>query len=468
MPLLRLIFDLDRRAVAGAGHAPERLGSAWLYQALVRLALASLENDPWVELAELARLDGYSGSLASAGRKLSGLLGSTVAGVSAADLIIPKDGIQKRGPYRLAEGVEVEPAAEELRRYIGAHQRSDALISSVESWIGAFARVVPRGATGAVVAHVDAILRDRIGRSASVRGLLEGLVAEPEHEVRALARALHDPEVSLERCAELLVRAARQEFGVLRGLAHALLLVRGALPPHDGLAVLERLGHDDAALARMLAHAILLRVVTRHRVAEVQDLIFTIADFERERHRAAFLARDLGIQRGTYHPLAPAGVASILVDRTGDLGYVDRLLARSLHHWDEEVAVRCVRDAIWLGIFYPTPTFKTLAALPGTLPPSVEDALATTLAIVAPHHGRLVARFVKERPHLADRVRARHDDGWSGRYGLERRWGADYGKILLDSPAARSSLAATVNLALAGRSLAEIVETLLPETRGEV
>lgn len=169
------------------------------------------------------------------------------------------------------------------------------------------------------------------------------------------------------------------------------------------------------------------------------------------------------MQRGTYHPLAPAGVASVLVEKSKDLGYVDLLLRRALRDDDHEIVIRVVRDCIWLGIHYPGPTFATLRQLPRELPATAQDALATTLAIVAPRHPRVVAQYVKKRGSvLPRRVTLRRDLEWTGRYGNERGFGEMLGKRLLDSAGARRSLAASFGWLLDGMAAADVLRELRP------
>lgn len=229
-----------------------------------------------------------------AGRKLTDLRAEQIAGVYVADLVHAREATFARGPFRLSPDVAVDGndiAA--LRVYVVAHRRSDAPGAS-DSWLGPFLAALPPWSTTALLAGLDAALERRLGRGVTVEELVAELRREPRDEVKLLLRAAHDVGVPLSDCQEVILRAARSEFGLLRGLVHGVLLVRAALPPGDGFEVLSRLGEQDDALVRMLAHAVLLRVVTRRRTPRVRDLIYRIADFERERHRGEFLTPDLG------------------------------------------------------------------------------------------------------------------------------------------------------------------------------
>jgi hypothetical protein len=211
----------------------------------------------------------------------------------------------------------------------------------------------------------------------------------------------------------------------------------------------------------MLAHAVLHRVVVARPEPEIRDAIFEIADYERLAHRNDFLAVDLGIQKGTYHPVLPAALASIVVDGSADLGYLHRLLFEALKSGDDPLAVRCIRDAV-IGILYPSQALTTLAALSASLPPTVELALAQTLARIQPHRGRQVAKLLRGRPLLRQPVESAPPGESAAEQVNERAWGDRMTAVLLRSCCCRRSLAQTVEDVLGGGSLAEQLDKLLP------
>jgi len=328
-----------------------------------------------------------------------------------------------------------------------------------DSWLAPFLPPnLPEGSGLAAIANMDVHLRDRFGPGHTYRRLVHDLTHEPREELEQLLLALEDPLVPLAPSESILRRAARQEFTLLRALAHGVFLVHGALPPHDALPLLDRLGHDDVAYARMLAHAVLLRICGHWPDPSVRDLIFAIADFEQTVHRATFLAPSLGDVAMLYHPLAPAGYASIAVNNTPNLGYVDNLLFASLAAGDVAVAARCLRDATWLGLFFPTETMATLDALPLKLPALAEDVLATTLGVLEPQHPDHVAKFLRRRSQLKVIVRERRDPSRASKYLLERGEGKRAGDHLLRHRYQRHALVEAIRTLLEGSDVTHVLK----------
>jgi hypothetical protein len=466
--VLSIHFELDTCTVVLTGFHEQpvhrRLRSKWLFQILARLALARAENQPWVGIDDLASLDASgAASLDSAGRKLSSLLDQELAPNLYVSNLVRHQGHKKIGPYALdlPAHCSVFPSRDDLRNYICSHRRPLPNEAMSESWLTPFHSLLIKGTMPAVLPLVDAAIRRRLGDDTGMARLVDELRAEPHAEVRALVRCLHDPCSPLTPCAPIIDRGAAQAKTLLRVLTNAVLFVRTVLEPRDGLAQLLRLGHADDALSRMLAHAVLHRVVVARAEPEIRDAIFEIADYERLAHRNDFLAVDLGIQRGTYHPVLPAALASIVVDGSADLGYLHRLLFEALRSGDAPIAVRCIRDAV-IGILYPGQTLTTLAALPDSLPPFVQSALAQTIARIQPHRGRQVARLLRGRPLLRRLVESAGAGEGAAEQVNERAWGNRMTAVLLRSRCCRRSLAQTVEDVLDGGSLAEQLDNLLP------
>jgi hypothetical protein len=465
---LSIRFELDAGTVVLAGFHEQpvhrRLRSKWLFQILARLALARAENQPWVGIDDLASLDASgAASLDSAGRKLSSLLDQELAPNLYVSNLVRHQGHKKIGPYALdlPEHCSVFPGRDDLHNYICSHRRPLPSEAVSESWLTPFNSLLIKGTMPAVLPLVDAAIRRRLGEDTGLGTLVDELRAEPHAEVRALVRCLHDPCSPLAPCAPIIDRGATQTRTLLRVLTNAVLFVRTVLEAHDGLSHLLRLGRANDALSRMLAHAVLHRVVLARPEPAIRDAIFEIADCERLAHRNDFLAVDLGIQKGTYHPVLPAALASIVVDGSADLGYLHRLLLEALKSGDDPIAVRCIRDAV-IGILYPSQALTTLAALPASLPPPVKLALAQTLARIQPHRGRQVAKLLRGRPLLRKLVESAPPGESAAEQVNERAWGNRMTAVLLRSRCCRRSLAQTVEDVLDGGSLAEQLDRLLP------
>ena len=466
---LSIRFELDAGTVVLAGFHEQpvyrRLRSKWLFQVLARLALARAESQLWVGIDDLASLDASgAASLDSAGRKLSSLLDQELAPNLYVSNLVCYQGHKKIGPYALdlPAHCSVLPDRDPLHNYINSHRRPQPGEVASESWLTPFRSLLLKGTMPAVLPLVDAAIRRRLGDDTGLGTLVDELRAEPHAELRALVRCLHDPSSPLASCAPIIDRGAAQARTLLRALTNAVLFVRTTLEPHDGLAHLLRLGHADDALSRMLAHAVLHRVVVARPEPEIRDAIFEIADFERLAHRSDFLAVNLGIQKGTYHPVLPAALASIVVDHSAELGYLHRLLFEALATGDDAIAVRCLHDAV-IGILYPGQALTTLAALPDSLPPMVASALAQTLARIRPHHGRQVAKLLRGRPVLRELVESVGPGEGAAEQVNERAWGRRMSGALLRSLSCRRSLAQTVEDVLGGGSLATQLDRLLPE-----
>ena len=466
--VLSIHFELDTCTVVLAGFHEQpvhrRLRSKWLFQILVRLALARAENQPWVGIDDFASLDASgAASLDSAGRKLSALLDHELAPNLYVSNLVCHQGHKKIGPYALdlPAHCSVLPGRDDLHNYICSHRRPlpDEAVS--ESWLTPFQSLLIKGTMPAVLPLVDAAIRKRLGNDTGLGTLVDELRAEPHAEVRTLVRCLHDTCSPLTPCTPIIDRGAAQVRTLLRVLTNAVLFVRTVLEPHDGLSHLLRLGHANDALSRMLAHAVLHRVVVARPEPAIRDAIFEIADYERLAHRNDFLAVDLGIQKGTYHPALPAALASIVVDGSADLGYLHRLLFDALAAGDDAIAARCVHDAV-IGILYPGEALTTLASLPDSLPPTVELALAQTLARIQPHRGRQVAKLLRGRPLFRKLVESVGPGEVAAEQVNERAWGRRMSGALLRSSSCRRSLAATVENVLDGGSLAEQLDRLLP------
>ena len=467
-PALSIRFELETCTVVLTGFHEQpvhrRLRSKWLFQILVRLALAREERQPWVGIDDLASLDGSNAkSLDSAGRKLSALLDQELAPNLYVSNLVIYQGHKKVGPYalELPSHCSMLLASGALRDYIASHRRPQPSTAPAESWLGPFQSLLLKGTMSAVLPLADAAIRRRLGAEIGLGTLVDELRAEPHEEVRALMRCLHDPAAALKSCASIIDRGATQARTLLRALINAVLFVRTTLEPHDGLSHLLRLGHADVALSRMLAHAVLHRVVVARPEPPIRDAIFEIADHERLAHRNDFLAVDLGIQKGTYHPVLPAALASIVVDHSADLGYLHLLLFQALAMNDHAVAARCIRDAV-VGILYPVQAMTTLSALPDSLPPMVASALAQTLGRIRPHHGRHVAKLLRGRPALLELLDCVPADDTAAEQVNERAWGRRMSGALLRSHSCRRSLAATIEAVLDGGNLAAHLDRLLP------
>lgn len=467
-PALSIRFDLEMHTIVLAGFHDQpvyrRLRSKWLFQVLVRLSLARAEEQPWVGIDDLASLDGSNAkSLDSAGRKLSALLDQELAPNLYVSNLVVYQGHKKVGPYalELPAHCSMLPGSGALRDYIDSHRRPHPGTAPAESWLSPFHSLLLKGTMSAVLPLADAAIRRRLGAQIGLGTLVDELRSEPHDEVRTLVRCLHDAAVPLELCAAIIDRGAAQARTLLRALTNAVLFVRTTLEPRDGVFHLLRLGHSEAALSRMLAHAVLHRVVVARPEPGIRDAIFEIADFERLAHRNDFLAVDLGIQKGTYHPVAPAALASVVVDGSADLGYLHRLLVESLAVGDHEVAARCVRDAV-VGILYPCQAMTTLSVLPDRLPPEVALALAQSLGRIQLHHGRHVAKLLRGRPFLRELLASAPTDVAAAEQVNERAWGQRMSGALLRSPSCRRSLAATVEAVLDGGDLADHLDRLLP------
>ena len=377
--------------------------------------------------------------------------------------LVVHHGHKKVGPYalELPARSSVVPTAGTLRDYVASHRRPQPGAATAESWLSPFQSLLLKGTMSAVLPLADAAIRGRLGAEVGLGTLVEELRAEPHEEVRELMRCLHDPGSPLEPCTPIIDRGAVQARTVLRALTNAVLFVRTAREPHDGLPHLLRLGRHDAALARMLAHAVLHRVVMARPEAPIRDAIFGIADFERLAHRNEFLVENLGIQKGTYHPVLPAALASIVVDEAADLGYLHRLLFQAFAMDDPAVAARCIRDAV-IGILYPVQAMTTLSALPDDLPPVVASALAQTLGRIRPHHERHVAGLLRQHPSWRKLLAWVPEEKTSAEQVNERAWGRRMSAAVLRSASCRRSLAATVEAVLDGGNLAAHLDRLLP------
>ncbi len=351
----------------------------------------------------------------------------------------------------------ISPDAATLRAYLARHQRLDeAPVGS--SWLGALGRLIPAAGAVAIESLLDGALRERLGPDVTLASLLDGLRREPREEVEALARAIAEPLAPVAPCLPLVRRAAGQARSLARAFGLGLAIARGTGEPYDAHEWLAPLGTDRDPLVRAFAHSVLLRIVQTRPTTVVRDALRAQANHERTRHRVQVLRPTLGLQDRLYHPFVPAAVAGIVVDGCEQLGWLHECLFESLATGDLPMVERCLRECIWLGIFYPAQTARTLELLPPRLPFPVDDWLARTLAIVRPRQPRLVRDLLERHPSLAPKVDAAADALWTARYATEREWGQLLAGALARSPAARLALARTLRLVAAGAPFTAIVD----------
>lgn len=102
---------------------PVPIRARWLFQVLVALAHARLTGVDWCSLEDLASLNGFRGKVQSAGTKIATYRSRSLGPLWIRDLIIPFEGVQRRGPYALGlpPSALVKPSAEALARYLLEH-----------------------------------------------------------------------------------------------------------------------------------------------------------------------------------------------------------------------------------------------------------------------------------------------------------------------------------------------------------
>lgn len=106
---------------------PVPVRARWLFQILVALAAEHMRGNPWVPLERLAELEACRAKLSSAGTKLATYRTHHIGPLAVSSLIIPFEGVQRRGPYAL--GIQptatISPDLSALETYLASHSKTN-------------------------------------------------------------------------------------------------------------------------------------------------------------------------------------------------------------------------------------------------------------------------------------------------------------------------------------------------------